>query len=170
MTGTEPHPELPLDPDAEAIGVTRPLHFQLRHVAAVAFGGLVGTAARDGVTRVWPGTPAGFPWSVLFVNVSGAFVLGLVLETLARRGADEGRRRTLRLLLGAGLCGGFTTYSTLAMATVLLIRADHAGLALAYDVASVIVGLAATAIGIAAASRGHRRRRPLALELHGGER
>ena len=61
------------------------------------------------------------PWAIVLANIVGAFLLGLLyaaLATMHRRGAR--RRRRLRLLLGTGFCGGFTTYSTLALGVVLL--------------------------------------------------
>src|SRR5699024_11239433 len=54
------------------------------------------------------------PVGTFLANISGAFLLGLLVESLSRRGADHGRRRDLRLLLGTGLLGGYTTYSALA--------------------------------------------------------
>ena len=83
------------------------------------------------------------------MNLAGAFVLGALLEHLAARGPDEGRRRALRLTLGTGFCGGFTTYSALAVDTDGLLRAGQAGPALAYALGTVALGLAASALGIA---------------------
>lgn len=150
--------ELPLDPDVEAFGRTRPLHFQPVHVLIVAIGGVLGTVARYAVTQVWRSPGSGFPLSVLAANLLGSFLLGALLEALVRRGRDEGLRRSLRLLVGTGFCGGFTTYSTLAVGSVLLVRSDHLATALLYDATSVLAGLLASAAGIAAAGAEHRRR------------
>jgi fluoride exporter len=98
---------------------------------------------------------AGVPLGTFVVNVVGAFVLGALLEGLARRGPDEGLRRALRVTLGTGFCGGFTTYSAFANDTDVLLRAGQAGPALAYVLGTIVLGLAASALGIALA-RGWR--------------
>jgi CrcB protein len=96
-------------------------------LAAVAAGGVLGALARYGIATVWPYTQEGFPWSTWVINVSGCFLIG-VLNTRVRR-------RSLRLLLGTGFLGGYTTFST-AIAEV-----SSAGL----------IYLAATLIGAVAA-------------------
>ena len=88
----------------------------------------------------------------------GAFVLGAVLEGLARRGPDIGWRQQARLFVGVGFCGALTTFSTLAVEADLLVRNNDAGLALGYGVGSVVGGMVVTAIGITAAAGHHRMR------------
>jgi CrcB protein len=94
----------------------------------------VGTALRALAEAALP--TAGFPVATLGVNVLGSFLLGLLLETLRHRGPDTGGRRLLRLGLGTGLLGGFTTYSTLAVETVTLPPPLGAG----YLGASLVLG------------------------------
>jgi CrcB protein len=94
-----------------------------------------------------------WPWGTFVANIVGAFVLGLLLEALGRRGADEGGRQRVRLLLGTGFCGAFTTYSALAVETDLLVRAHGSGLALGYLAATVVAGLLATVLGVLAGGR-----------------
>jgi CrcB protein len=82
-------------------------------LAAVAGG--VGAGLRYVVDRLL--TPAGgmrFPWGILVVNVSGSFALG-VISGLGAAIAPE-----LSLVLGLGLLGGYTTFSTVSVETVLL--------------------------------------------------
>lgn len=143
------HPELPVDPDPGPV--------RLRLLALVGAGGAVGTLARYGLTR-WLPTGTGWPRGTLVANLVGALVLGVLLESLARRGPDTGSRRTLRLLVGTGFCGGLTTYSTLAVETVLLTKAHREGLAAGYAATSILAGVALVAVGIGAAARIHRRR------------
>jgi CrcB protein len=88
------------------------------------------------------------PVGILAVNVVGAFLLGLLLERLLRAGPDTGGRRDLRLLLGTGFLGGFTTYSTLATDTVALLVAGAAGRALLYAFGTLLLGLLASLAGI----------------------
>ena len=136
----------------------RPPHLQGRLLVLVLLGGAGGTLARWAVGLAVPQV-AGLPLGTLAVNLAGAFLLGALLEHLAARGPDEGRRHDLRLTLGTGFCGGFTTYSALAVDTDGLLRAGQAGPALTYALGTVAVGLAASALGIAVA-RLFRARRP----------
>jgi CrcB protein len=146
------HPELPLDPD---LPPSTPPHLTWTGVALVFAGGAVGTAARYAVAEVV--APWGvWPAATFCVNVVGALALGMLLEALGRRGSDVGVRQRLRLLLGVGLLGGFTTYSTLATEVDLLLRDGYASVAVGYAVTSVVVGFVASAVGIWAAAAHHR--------------
>jgi CrcB protein len=145
------HDELPLDPE-------RPLHLRPAALGLVFAGGVAGTAARylaEETVRPWGWWPA----ATFLVNVAGAFALGVLLESLAGRGPDTGGRRRWRLLLGTGFLGAFTTYSSLAVETVLLARDDRPWLAAAYSAGSVLVGLVAAAGGIRAGGQLRRVRR-----------
>jgi CrcB protein len=133
-----------------------PLHLDVRLVALVALGGAVGTGLREAITLAWPASPTGFPVAVFAINVVGAFALGALLESLSRRGADDGRRRILRLALGTGVLGGFTTYSSFAT-DVALRLGGSTGVALGYTAASILLGCLAAFAGIALASTLHRR-------------
>lgn len=110
-------------------------------LALVAVGGAAGTAARVTVSFVFPDQALA---STLAVNVVGAFLLGVLLEGLT----DRGRRRGLRLLAGTGFCGGFTTYSLVALQVAVLTRGGDAGSAAAYAVATLVLGGLATLAGI----------------------
>ena len=129
------------------------MYRQVPLLSLVFLGGAGGTLARWAVGLVVPHV-AGVPVGTFAVNLVGAFVLGALLEHLARRGPDDGRRRALRLTFGTGFCGGFTTYSALANDTATLLRAGLAGQALAYALGTVVLGLAASGLGIALARRG----------------
>src|SRR5699024_12692465 len=91
----------PLDTDAD----TGP---GLRGIGLVALGGTVGTLARY-LLDALIGDTAGLPLGIFIINITGAFLLGVLIESLALCGQDRGRRRDLRLLLGPGLLGGYTT-------------------------------------------------------------
>ena len=151
------HPELPLDSDIgpSLAADVAPAHLRVHLLGLVFLGGTAGTLLRWAVASVVPHV-ARLPLGTSAVNLVGAFVLGALLEHLAGRGPDEGRRRAVRLTLGTGFCGGFTTYSALANDTDGLVRDGLADHALAYGLGSVVLGLAASALGIALA----RRRRP----------
>ncbi|MBM3659532.1 MAG: CrcB family protein [Actinobacteria bacterium] len=123
-----------------------------RAVLLVALGGAVGALARHGLARAFPVGPGTFPTTTFVINVSGAFVLAVLLESLLRRGTPD---HWLRLLAGVGILGGFTTFSTMAAELALLWRdGDHA-LAAVYATATVVAGIAAVVLGLWAA--GFRR-------------
>lgn len=139
--------------------MTRPPHLRWRYVGLVALGGAVGTGLRESLALMWPAAAGGFPWTIFAINVVGAFVLGVLLEALSLRGADEGNRRILRLALGTGVLGGFTTYSSLATDVASRLP-DATGIALGYAAASLVLGVLAAFGGIAVAQALGRRRTP----------
>ena len=117
----------------------------MRDVLFVALGGAVGSVLRYGVGKVMgPTADAPIPWHTLVVNVSGAFVLGLLIAFAARQGWPG----WWRPLLGVGLLGGYTTFSTFALeATEMSLRGTHltAGL---YAIGSVALGMLAAYVGL----------------------
>ncbi|GAA4048956.1 fluoride efflux transporter FluC [Agromyces indicus] len=125
-----------------------PPHRRWRSLGLVAAGGTVGTALREALLLLAPDL-ARFPATTFAINLAGAFALGVLLEVLVRSGPDEGRRRDLRLLVGTGVLGGFTTYSALATATALLAVSGLAGWAIAYALGTVVLGAALSVAGIA---------------------
>ena len=116
----------------------------------------MGTAARLLASLAIPNL-LGIPLSILGINVVGALALGFLLEALARSGPDLGRYRRARLLLGTGLLGGFTTFSTLAVASAELLNAGRPFAAAGYALGTVILGAVCTTGGIALAGRLHAR-------------
>lgn len=119
----------------------------------VASGGAVGTLVRAVLEEEFAAPAGQWPWTTFAINVVGSFLLGLLVSRLAARGPDEGRRRLVRLTLGTGLIGGFTTYSTFIVEVDRLVRADAIGLGVGYALASVLLGIAAAALGMALGGR-----------------
>lgn len=136
---------------------TRPVHLTPRLLALVGLGGVLGTAGREGLGLGLPMLGV-LPLSTWCVNVAGAFLLGMFLEALSRRGPDEARRRSVRLLIGTGFLGGFTTYSALATETGLLLNMGNIGWAIGYSLGTVVLGGLASWLGIVVAARIHDRR------------
>jgi CrcB protein len=126
---------------------TRAPHLRWRYLGLVALGGAIGTAIRALLAEAFPAHD-GISWTILGINVVGAFCLGLLLEALAHRGPDLGRRRTLRLFVGTGVLGGFTTYSTLADDTAQLLDGGRWGAGAGYALLTVVLGLLAVAAGV----------------------
>lgn len=127
-------------------GPPLPPHARPGLLLLVMVGGVAGALLRYGLTAALP--QHGLPTTTLGINISGALLLGVLMQVLAGR-PDVGRRRAVRLAIGSGLLGAFTTYSTLAVEAVLLVRQGDAPLAVAYGVLSVFAGLVAAALGIA---------------------
>lgn len=113
-------------------------HRHRPHHLHVAIGGALGSVARVGADTVVPITPGGWPVATLAVNVSGALLLAVVLGRL--------RDHRLRALLGTGLLGAWTTFSTFAVELDALLRTRPL-VAVAYAATSVLAGLVAVRIG-----------------------
>ena len=111
-------------------------------------GGTVGTAVRYRLESVFATPAGGMPWVTFAINVSGAFLLGFLLEALALVAADGRRRRALQLTLGTGLLGGYTTYSTFVLESIALGSHGTLPFAVAYVAASVVVGFAAAFVAM----------------------
>lgn len=137
-------PEPPTAPPA-APGSRRklPAHLRPALIGLVALGGAVGSAARYGTELLLPDAAAtgGWPLATLAVNLVGAFALGFGLEALARLGRETPLRRNVRLTGGTGFLGGFTTYSALALQTERLLSGGQVGVALAYVLVTLILGI-----------------------------
>ena len=122
------------------------------HALLVGVGGALGSLLRWGVSLALPTGP-GWPWATLAVNLGGAFLLGLLLESLTRPGAETRGARTTRLLAGTGLLGGFTTYSAFALELWQQAAAGDVARAAGYSGLTVLGGLLAAALGLLAGSR-----------------
>ncbi|WP_298443100.1 fluoride efflux transporter FluC [Gordonia sp. (in: high G+C Gram-positive bacteria)] len=117
-------------------------------IGLVFVGGMVGALARYGVELALPAASGAFPWATFTVNIVGAFILGLLLESLVLAGPDTGMRRRARLFCGTGFTGAFTTYSSFAVEIGMLTHGGSAGVAAAYAAASLAAGLAVMAFGL----------------------
>lgn len=118
-------------------------------LGVILLGGMLGTAARAGLEAAFPATLGGVPWATFWINISGAFVLGALLELLSATGPDVGWRRAVRLGAGTGALGGYTTYSTFAVETMTLLGAGSWLTGLGYALGSVTLGFLAAFAGIA---------------------
>lgn len=132
---------------------TRHVHRNPLLLGTVFVGGACGTGIRSLLEDAFSRPTDSWPWITFAINVIGAFVLALLLEALVLSGEDTGGRRLLRLGLGTGVLGGFTTYSTFMVETTKL----PWPVAVAYVVTSVVVGAFAARVGIRAARLAPRR-------------
>lgn len=116
---------------------------------ALAIAGGIGAAARFVADSLIAARSRGtVPLGTLVINVSGSFLLGLLAGWAARVGAPP----DVRLVLGTGLLGGFTTFSTASVELVRLARDDRRWTALALALGMVVLSLAAAATGLWIAS------------------
>jgi fluoride exporter len=111
-----------------------------RELAAVFVGGALGTVARTGLSLLVTADPGRWPWPTFAVNIVGAFMLGYFTTRLLERLPLSSYRRPL---LGTGLCGGLTTFSTMQLEIARMLDSGAYVLAATYGVASIVAGLLA---------------------------
>jgi len=133
-----------------------------RLLGLVAIGGAGGSLLRFAVGLAF--APESSYLGTLTVNVVGSLVLGFLLETVSLRGPETARLQQIRLLIGTGICGGFTTYSTFALdlqqriAVALETQSVHSvWVLLGYLLGTLGFGTLATIFGIWLAARLARR-------------
>jgi len=93
---------------------------------------------------------AEFPWTTGLINVSGSLAMGLMTGWLAFR-AGGGWTQPTRLFAATGVLGGYTTFSTFSLETILLVERGEAAAALAYVAGSVLLGALSLWAGLALA-------------------
>jgi CrcB protein len=120
----------------------------MRNLVIVMLGGAIGAGFRYQVGLVARRVVAtAFPWSTLFVNLLGGLCAGILAALLTAKGAEG---ESLRLFLGVGLLGGFTTFSAFSAETVQLLQRGEAGLAGSYILGSVAGSILLCFIGFVA--------------------
>lgn len=121
-----------------------------RELAAIFAGGALGSVARAALATLAVPDPARWPWPTFVVNILGAFLVGYFTTRLLERLPLSSYRRPL---LGTGLCGGLTTFSTMQVETVKMIEHGHWVLAVTYTVVSIALGLLAAYLATALVRR-----------------
>ncbi len=114
-----------------------------RELAAIFAGGALGTLARVELGDVLTHDPGSWPWATLIVNVVAALMLGYFTTRLQERLPLSAYRRPL---LGTGLCGGLSTFSTMQVELLQMLDRAHYELAAAYALVSVGAGFLAVAL------------------------
>ncbi len=112
-------------------------------VAVIAGGGVLGSLARYAAGLWWPTGTGRFPWTTLGVNAVGCALIGVLLVLVTDVFSVH---RLVRPLLGTGVLGGFTTFSTYAVDSQRLITTGHAGLGLANIGLTMAVAIAAVTV------------------------
>lgn len=114
----------------------------------VGIGGALGALARYGLGLALP-TPAihgGFPWDYWIINISGSYIIGLIMALTLEFNRLSAE---VRLLLGTGLMGGYTTFSTFILGVYQLLVSHHDLTATAYALFSTAAALMAAWLGLA---------------------
>lgn len=149
-------PSLPLDPDVDLRDPPQRAELAASHgaiLAVIAAGGAVGALGRYGLTLCWPTPAGGFPWAVFVINVSGSFLLGVLMVVITElRPAHP----LARPFLGVGVLGGFTTFSTYTNEIRALLEPDSALIGAAYLVSTLFAAVAACALGTGLTRRAGR--------------
>ncbi|MGA9285601.1 MAG: fluoride efflux transporter CrcB [Solirubrobacteraceae bacterium] len=125
-------------------GIDRP------ELLAIACGGALGALARVGLAQAFPVSAGSWPWATFAVNMAGALMIGYFVTRLQERLPVSTLRRPL---LGTGLCGALTTFSTVQIELLRMVDQDRIGLAVGYLLASVIGGYLAVFASSAAVRR-----------------
>jgi CrcB protein len=126
-----------------------------RELLAIFAGGVLGALARVLLVQTLPATPGSWPWATFVVNVAGTLLLGYFVTRLQERLPVSAYRRPL---LGTGLCGALTTFSTVQLELLRMLDGGRTGLAVTYALVSISVGL----VGMFLATALVRRVRTLA--------
>jgi CrcB protein len=147
----DPFPGFPVDPDVTTgEDVPSPPRVRTDVLAVVAVGGALGALARWGVAELVPHRAGGFPWATVLTNVSGCFLIGVLMVLVVERWP---RRHLVRPFFGTGILGGFTTFSTYTVDIRVLVAAGRPGAAAAYLVGTLAVGLVAVVAGLRVTER-----------------
>jgi fluoride exporter len=118
----------------------------LYKILLVGTGGLLGSVARYVTVRsISERIPTIFPYGTLTVNILGSFILGIVYGVALRK---TDMSENIKLFLGVGFCGGYTTFSSLAWESVALFNQKMAGSSLLYLGISLVTGILALLTGI----------------------
>ena len=117
--------------------------------AAIAAGSVVGSLMRWAADLAFPlWLDPGFPWSTLFVNVAGSFIISYYAARFPAGGP------LTRHFVMTGLCGGFTTFSTFGLGAPNLLRINASGEALAYAGLTLVGAILAVWLGDVFGRRG----------------
>ena len=118
-------------------------------LGGLAVAGALGAGARFALDG-WVGTRSRglFPWATIVINVSGSLLLGVITGAALYHALPA----SPRIWLGTGFCGAYTTFSTFTFETVGLVDGDQRRMALGYAAASLVLGTAAAALGLALAA------------------
>jgi CrcB protein len=115
----------------------------VRELAAIFVGGIIGALARLGLVEALAPALGQWPWATFLANLVGALALGYFTTRLQERLPLSAYRRPF---LGTGLCGALTTFSTMQLELLQMLDHGEGGLAAGYAAASLVAGSLAIAL------------------------
>jgi len=119
--------------------------------AVVMAGGAIGAVCRfiagSAIAKLYAGP---FPFGTFFINVSGSFLIGILMGLFLKRPAVDAH---WRLFLVTGILGGYTTFSSFEWETLVSLRNGAGTIALLYLCSSTVIGLVCAWVGLLIASR-----------------
>ena len=122
----------------------------MNNILIVLLGGAVGTLSRYELStlarNLWPTVE--WPIGTFAANLLGGLLMGVLMAMLAGPLKHTVDAERVRLLIGVGFMGGFTTFSTFSLETLFMIERRHYVLAGAYAVLSVVLAVAGVAAGM----------------------
>ncbi len=126
----------------------RPSHKEaMLNLLLVAGGGAFGAVCRYVLgIRLFKAFGPGLPYGTFAANLVGGLLMGMLIGVLAIKGGADQER--WRLLLGVGVLGGFTTFSSFSLEVALMIERRAYGSAAAYSLASLVLSLVALFFGL----------------------
>lgn len=119
----------------------------MMNIIYVAIGGAIGSVLRylaQNLIGEWTGK--GFPYGTMFVNITGSFIMGALVGWLARTIPENAH--DIRLFVAVGVLGGFTTFSSFSLDSIVLFEQGQIGAMSAYILASVVCSLLGLLIGL----------------------
>jgi fluoride exporter len=118
----------------------------IKTLLVIGAGGFLGSISRFLASRILQyHFPSAFPFGTFFVNITGCFLVGLIYGVSERSSLFSSG---WKMFLAVGFCGGFTTFSTFANENLAMLRDGDFFHFLLYTTLSVILGIAATFLGV----------------------
>lgn len=116
-------------------------------LCVIAVGGVVGAEARYGMSVLLPHHAGEWAWATVLTNMSGCLLMGVLMVVITERVRPH---PLIRPLLGVGVLGGYTTFSTYAVDAVGVLQSGRAGVGLLYAVATPLLAVVAVWVGAGA--------------------
>jgi len=138
------------DPQTKQRSVRMLPRFDRRELGAIFVGGALGTLARAGLEETLPHSATSWPWATFAVNVIACLLLGYAVTRLQERLPLSSYRRPL---IGTGVCGGLSTFSTMQVELLKMLEANSYSLAAGYAAGSVAAGYIGLYLATAAVRR-----------------
>jgi fluoride exporter len=120
----------------------------MNSLVLVMSGGAIGAGLRYGLARALPVGAGGWPWPTFIANIFGGLAMGVLAAWVLR---GDNSAENLRLFVGVGVLGGFTTFSAFSLEMAQMVERGQVGMAAAYALASVLFALGALFAGLTAA-------------------